>query len=151
MKKAYDSVSLQSLRIALQRIDLPALLVKWIINLFRNREMQIITDYGLSPSFSASDGIDQGDALSPLLWRIFYDPLLVAIQSTAGLGYTTSLTWPHDVFNQDTWESFSANVAVLAYMDDTIFAGASQIQMQRTVDLTNSFYDLHDIDINGSK
>jgi len=92
MKKAYDSVSLQSLMIALQRIDLPASLVKWIINLFKNREMQIITDYGLSPLFSASDGIDQGDALSPLLWRIFYDPLLVAIQSTAGLGYTTLLT-----------------------------------------------------------
>ena len=113
--------------------------------------MQIITDFGLSPSFQVQDGIDQGDALSPLLWWIFYDPLLVAIQSTPGLGYTSNLTWPHNVYNQDTWESFSTNVAVLAYMDDTIFAGASQSQTQRTIDLANSFYEMHDIDINGTK
>ncbi|PKK70352.1 hypothetical protein RhiirC2_779805 [Rhizophagus irregularis] len=42
--------------------------------------MSVITAFGPSSTFIGGDGIDQGDAILPLLWRIFYNPLLVAIQ-----------------------------------------------------------------------
>jgi hypothetical protein len=58
----------------------------------------------LSPMFTAKDGIDQGDSISPLMWRIFYDPLLVAIQNESRLGYETEILWPHNVREKRTWK-----------------------------------------------
>ncbi|CAB4433890.1 unnamed protein product [Rhizophagus irregularis] len=42
----------------------------------KGRKAQILTSFGLTPSFEA---VDQGDSLSLVLWRIYYDPLLNAI------------------------------------------------------------------------
>src|SRR6266498_29979 len=66
MRKAYDSVSIESLKLALLRIDLPLPFVNWIIDLFTDRKMAVITHFGLSKYFTGKDGIDQGDAISPL-------------------------------------------------------------------------------------
>ena len=79
MAKAYDSISMEGLRMSLERLGLPASFTNWIINLFAGRFMKVITAFGLSPTLDAANGIDQGDSISPLLWRIFYDPLLSAL------------------------------------------------------------------------
>ncbi|EXX58874.1 hypothetical protein RirG_193860 [Rhizophagus irregularis DAOM 197198w] len=55
----------KGLELALQRIVVP-----------QRRKAQILTSFGLTPSFEA---VDQGDSLSLVLWRIYYDPLLNAI------------------------------------------------------------------------
>ncbi|PKB96767.1 hypothetical protein RhiirA5_434280 [Rhizophagus irregularis] len=52
------------------------------VALFKHRSLEISTAYGLSNGFIGNDRIDQSNALSPLLWRIFYDPLLVGIQQS---------------------------------------------------------------------
>ncbi|RHZ45286.1 hypothetical protein Glove_682g5 [Diversispora epigaea] len=41
----------------------------------------IITDYRLTNEIIAGDKIDQGEIISPLLWRIFYNPLLCKINN----------------------------------------------------------------------
>src|SRR5438034_10287017 len=152
MRKAYDSISLEGLRLALNRIALPAQFVSWIIELFTNRSMNVITNFGLSPILIAKDGIDQGDAISPLLWRIFYDPLLSAIQSNQSKrGYLMNLSWPSNVTDVNTWTSHSAQIPIMAYMDDTIFIDSSKKRIQSSIDLATEFYDINDIFINGNK
>jgi hypothetical protein len=59
MMKAYDSVSLESLQLALRRLDIPEKFVIWITGLFKNRQMNVITAFGLSPTFIEGDGINQ--------------------------------------------------------------------------------------------
>jgi hypothetical protein len=44
--------------------------------------MNVLMAFGPSLTLIEGDGIDQDDAISPILWRIFYDPLLIAIQQT---------------------------------------------------------------------
>src|SRR5690348_12311070 len=80
MKKAFDSVSIEMLKLALERIKLPQAASKFILQLYYRREIEVITNVGNTKAFVAKDGIDQGEVISPLVWRIFYDPLLVAIQ-----------------------------------------------------------------------
>uniref|UniRef100_U9SHI2 Reverse transcriptase domain-containing protein n=1 Tax=Rhizophagus irregularis (strain DAOM 181602 / DAOM 197198 / MUCL 43194) TaxID=747089 RepID=U9SHI2_RHIID len=116
MKKAFDSVGLEVLNQAL----LP-------------------TAYGLSDGFIGNDGIDQGDALSPLLWRIFYDPLLVGIQQTKDSGYEMKVTWPNDI-NDPTMDTLQASGSE-----------SSKSRMQKIVDIANDFYLINDIDINVKK
>src|SRR5690348_5364156 len=88
MKKAFDSVSLKSLDLAMRRLKFPQKTITFILNLFENRQSKIITDWGTTQCFEISDGIEQGEVLSPLIWRIFYDPLLSRIQEDPELGYT---------------------------------------------------------------
>ena len=64
MAKAYDSIRLLLL---LQRISLPDTFNKWILNLFQDRNMRVITSFGFSDPFTAANGIDQGDSISPLI------------------------------------------------------------------------------------
>ena len=66
MAKAYDSISIAGLEKALQRIDIPEPIIKFLILLFKNREMRVITEWSLTEAFIARDGIDQGDTISPL-------------------------------------------------------------------------------------
>ena len=88
MKKAFDSVLLKSLKLALQRVKILKKMIKYILNLFHERQLRIITAYGLTKEITAGDGIDQGEVISSLIWRLFYDPLLERIQGDEMLGYT---------------------------------------------------------------
>jgi hypothetical protein len=78
--KAFDTVNLEMLDKALARIKASKGLRNIILSLFKERKFQVITDHGLTRTVTAGDGIDQGETMSPLLWRIFYDPLLCKIQ-----------------------------------------------------------------------
>ncbi|GES89333.1 RNA-directed DNA polymerase from mobile element jockey-like isoform X1 [Rhizophagus clarus] len=98
ISKAFDSISLDFLDLALKRISLPSHAVNCIINLFKGRTVQVATAFGPSPSFQAADGIDQEDSLSPLLWRIYYDPLLATITALPTKGYNMECVWPHNPF-----------------------------------------------------
>ena len=94
MKKAFDSVSLDMLDKALNRIKLPNNTRKFLLSLLHARKIKVITNYGLTQEFTAEDGLDQGEVVSPLLWRIFYNPLLCEIQDKEKLGYKISVNWP---------------------------------------------------------
>jgi hypothetical protein len=82
---------------AMRSIKLPDTFIDLIIHMFEARQIAIITHYGLTESFIAGDGIDQGETISPLLWRIFYDPLLYRIQHMESLGYSINIPWKNDV------------------------------------------------------
>jgi hypothetical protein len=74
MAKAFDSVGMIPLQKALERIRIPPSTINFIINIYKNCKIKIITAYGLTNAFTACNGIDQGEVISSLIWRIFYDP-----------------------------------------------------------------------------
>ncbi|CAB5357946.1 unnamed protein product [Rhizophagus irregularis] len=57
--KAYDSVSLESLQLALRRLDIPEKFVIWITGLFKNRQINVITAFGPSLTFIGGDVKDR--------------------------------------------------------------------------------------------
>ena len=91
MKKVFDSVSLMMMRKALERIKISELLIDFLLSLYNKRKIKVITEYGLTKEFAAEDGLDQGEVVSPLMWRIFYDPLLSLIHKEKDLGYKIEL------------------------------------------------------------
>src|SRR2546429_7343262 len=137
MSKAFDSVGMVPLTHALKRIKLPQLAIDFFINLFKDCKMRIITNFGLSDEFTAKDGIDQGKVCSPLIWRIFYDPLLCRIQNDPTLGYTTTVNWPDLDPSRD--RIISCHIAGLAFADDTLWIGHNRHNLQRIIDISNSF------------
>lgn len=119
MAKAFDSVGMIPLTKAMERIKCPPSLISFIVNLFANRKLQIITAFGLSPGFKTGDGIDQGETIFSLIWRIFYDPLLTRIHEDSTLGYILADHWPIlDEHNYDKVQH-SMKVSCTAFADDT--------------------------------
>jgi hypothetical protein len=101
MVKAFDSVGMILLRHALAKIRLPPRLIDFIINLFEHHKCSIITAYGLSQVLEAGDGIDQEKSISPLIWRIFYDPLLCHVQDNSSLEYVMDIPYQNTNTNNN--------------------------------------------------
>src|SRR2546423_8639068 len=65
---------------------------KLVLNLFTNRPNRMITANGLLDPYKVKIGIDQGEVISPLLWVIYIDPLLVILNNNNSSSYTISFT-----------------------------------------------------------
>ena len=150
MKKAFDSVSLEMLKLALKRIKIPVIMTNFLINLYNRRKIKVITEFGLTKEFEAEDGLDQGEVISPLMWRIFYDPLLCLIQKEENLGYKIEVNWPSDLKTNKT-QTLCWQQGVLAYADDTTWIARSKAELQKIIDISTEFYELNDIEINSKK
>jgi ribonuclease HI/endonuclease/exonuclease/phosphatase family metal-dependent hydrolase len=148
--KAFDTVNLEMLEKALQRIKIPTNITHLIIALFKDRQFRTITEFGLTDVITAGDGIDQGETISPLLWRIFYDPLLCKIQENNILGYKLECTWTPNV-NTSNKRIIETRNAAIAYMDDTTWIARSKKNMQLILDDAREFYKANDSQINSLK
>jgi hypothetical protein len=126
--KAFDSVNLASLGKALDRIHIPKKLKKIMLRLLNKRFLRVNTEEGLTERIIASKGLDQGEVLSPILWAIFYDPLIARIAK-----YSNNVT------------------SVLAYMDDLALLEENFNQLQSNTDIFQSFLNLNSIKCNASK
>jgi exonuclease III len=127
ISKAFDSVNLESLHKAMQRINVPPNYRKIIMNLLRKRSIQINTNHGFTETATISKGLDQGETLSPLLWTIFYDPLVSKIDSR------------------------SKNNNILAYMDDLALIDKNFQSLQENTNTLCSFLKLNAITCNSEK
>ena len=150
MRKAFDSVSLKMLKLALLRLKFPLKEAEFILQLFHNREASIITEFGNTDAFVVPDGIDQGEVISPILWRIFYDPLIEKIQSDPNLGYVIEIKTPSELSSNQIYKQ-SWRQAVLAYADDTTWIAKDKAQMEKIIHIAEEFFQLNDIQINSSK
>ncbi|GBB91911.1 hypothetical protein RclHR1_19370002 [Rhizophagus clarus] len=95
-------------------------------------------------------GIDQEEVISPLLWCIYYDPLLCEIEQRK-FGYT--LEAPKIALNKFYGENTSDEIEKLtisssAYMDDTQWLTPSQNNLEKILEIAVSFYKLNDIQVN---
>ena len=68
MKKVFDSVSLVMMEKALKRIKLPKIAISFLLNLYNERKIKVITEYSLTEEFVAGDSLDQGEVVSLLMW-----------------------------------------------------------------------------------
>ena len=101
MSKAYDSVHIATLKKTLKRIKIPEQITKILLSILNNRTNTVITCHGNTEEYKVEDGIDQGDTISPILWRIFYNPLLSRIQKIH-TGYTITIKKYPDI--RDGWK-----------------------------------------------
>ena len=148
--KAFDTVNLELLQKAMERVKIPKKAINFIIGLFKNRKLKAITSFGMTEEITAGDGLDQGETISPLLWRIFYDPLLYKIQNNEELGYTMKTSWQSD-FNYPHKESIRLRTAATAFMNDTTWIASLKSNMQRILDEASIFYKANDSQVNGKK
>ena len=146
MKKAYDSVGWESLKRSLIRIKMNNKYIQLLDNIHNNRQSRIITDHGLTEQYHVEDGIDQGETHAPILWRIFYDPLLCAVKDK--LAQTS-----YRINREDNTQGavLKADINHLAFVDDTAWIANSRENMESILSLAETFFQINDIQINKNK
>jgi hypothetical protein len=127
ISKAFDSVNLESLHKAMRRINVPPNYRKIIMNLLHKRSIQINTNHGFTNEATISKGLDQGETLSPLLWTIFYDPLVSKINNK------------------------EKDHNILAYIDDLALINKNFQNLQDDTNTFCSFLRLNSITCNSEK
>lgn len=120
IKKAYNTVSLDSLEMTLKRIKVSKQIINLILSLLKNRKAREIMPNELSDIIEVQDGIDQREVLILLLWRIFYNPLLTHIQENLKLSSTMQVNWVSNLVYPQVKMSLECRIGGLAYMDDTL-------------------------------
>jgi len=141
MSKAFDTVHVPTLEKALKRIKIPKEIICLLLYLLTNRKNRVITDLGITRPYEVEDGIDQGETFSPLLWKIYYDPLISRIQRSFQ-GYTGSIP---------TNPPRQIHMPVMAYMDDSLWLAHDKTTLTNIISLATSFYKYNNIRVNPSK
>src|SRR5205085_4908332 len=149
MSKAYDSVNIYLLQKALKRIQLPSQLTQIILDLLLDHSNKIITNFGLTQSYMVKNRIDQGETITPLLWRIYYDPLITQIAKTYK-GYNLEVSWTTDLKTKKT-NQLQTSTSVLAFMDDTLWIASSKNKLEQILELASSFFKMANLKINPLK
>ena len=118
MSKAYDSVNFELFQKSLCRLNMPIQLINIFNNLLFQCNNRVITNFGLTKPYIVQNSIDQEETITPLFWRIYYDPLINRI-ATEYNSYTLSTSWKTNLYPPKS-DKLQASVSVLAYMDDTL-------------------------------
>src|SRR2546429_4814327 len=139
--KAFDSIDINMLELAMQRLKIPQGFIKLTLNLFNNRSNRVITTNGLSDPYKVKISIDQGEVISPLLWVIYINSLLVALNSNNSSPYTISSASTQPQVDTST----------LAFIDDITLIFSSLNGLTNMLNITNEFYEMNNTKINFNK
>ncbi|CAB5293927.1 unnamed protein product [Rhizophagus irregularis] len=90
------------------------------------RKNQVFTAVGKTNPYNVLTGIDQEKIISPLLWCIYYDPLLCQLQESHG--YEITVKYKKDIYSDYIKESII--FPGKAYMDDTTLLAKDQLQLE---------------------
>ncbi|KAG9290584.1 hypothetical protein G9A89_020954 [Geosiphon pyriformis] len=128
MQKAYDLVGWIHLKNSLIRIKIYSKFIHFFGNIYNDHTNWIITDFGLTDGYYVHNGLDQGEVFSPLLWQIFYDPLLCEVK------------------RQESVCRYRLNSHFISKN-----VGSSQSATQHILNVASKFFWINDILINNNK
>jgi len=132
--KAFDRVKYCKLfRLLIDR-GLPACIIRLLFNVYTSNFLRIVWCDAVSEYFIATNGVKQGGVLSPVLFCIYLDNLLVKL-SESGVGCFIGKTF----------------VGVLAYADDIVLVTPSASAMRKLLGICDAYAAEFSITFNASK
>ena len=128
--KAFDRVEYVKLfRLLLRRGISPV-----IINMYTNQKVSVVWNNVVTEPFTCSNGVKQGGVLSPILFGVYMDELLIRLKNS-GVGCHIG-----NVF-----------LGALAYADDLAILSPTIHATQKLLDICSHFGKEYDVQFNPSK
>jgi hypothetical protein len=132
--KAFDKLHYCKLFKLLVKREVPALYVRLLANIYTQNLVRVSWGSALSDYFSAVNGVKQGAVLSPVLFCIYVDDLLVLL-SKAGVGCFIGPNF----------------VGALAYADDIVLIAPTPTALRRLLSICESYARDYCISFNSLK
>ncbi|CAG7726893.1 unnamed protein product [Allacma fusca] len=135
-QRAFDSIPHDKLWEKLHLLGLSARVLNILRSIYDKAKMKVRTPDGYTKYFEVTQGVLQGDILSPLLFALYISDLdLYMIEqgcNTVGLGGYNSLV-------------------NLLLADDTVVLSESKLSLQHKIDVLSTYCKINDLTINLSK
>ena len=139
VRKAFDSVSFESLFLALRRVGVPEHLISYFRNVYNARFTRVYSGANKSAPIRPKKGVSQGDPTSGILFNMLIDWVLTELDPTIGFPLADSLTELNDL------------LTYLAFADDLALAAQSVFDLRRQVDLCVEALRKCGLEVNASK
>ena len=133
LTKAFDMVSINSIRRALMRFAVDAPLIEYIIDAYSNATTTIQCGPTKVEHVRLARGVKQGDPLSPILFNMVIDELLEKLPLEIGAKL----------------DDHSINS--MAFADDIILISESKVGMKKLIKITEDFFDARSFKVNARK
>jgi len=132
--KAFDRVEYCKLFNGLLRRDIPGVYIRLLLNMYTNHVTRVSWNGICSRPFVVGNGVKQGGVISPILFCIYIDSLLCALQNS-GVGCYIGYMF----------------LGALAYADDIVLLAPTPSAMRTMLALCDSFADDLHIVFNAKK
>ena len=132
--KAFDRVNYCKLFRLLLKRNMPPHVVRVLMNMYTGQQVRVSWNGIFSSSFGVTNGVKQGGILSPILFCVYMDILLVSLRD-AGIGCFIG-------------ESF---VGALAYADDIVLLAPTAHAMRRLLSICDKYGSEYSMSFNASK
>ena len=132
--KAFDRIYFCKLFRELINRKIPALIMRLLIGMYTNQSMTVRWNGHYSASFGVSNGVKQGGVLSPILFCIYMDNLLVSLKNN-GVGCHVG----------------SEFCGAFGYADDIILMSPSVNGLQTMLNCCSEFASKYNVIFNPSK
>lgn len=121
VSKAFDTVPHEIIGEALRKKGLPELVVRLVVDSYD--DVQTVVKNGEEEvAIKIQRGVKQGDPLSPLIFNMVMEPMLVALEGQAG----------YNIINEHT-------VSVLAFADDVILTARTMPQARNLLSVAETY------------
>ena len=132
--KAFDRVEYCKLFKLLLRKKVSPLIVRLLIRMYTNQCLQVRWGNIISEQFTATNGVKQGGVLSPILFAIYMDTLLLRLKNS-GMGCHIG-----NVF-----------IGALAYADDVTLICPTLTSLKALINICELFANEYNVIFNGTK
>ena len=132
--KAFDRVHYITLFKKLIARNLCPLAIRLLLNMYTQQKLQVKWNGSISDQFSVSNGVRQGGVMSPLLFGIYIDDLLLELKNN-GVGCHIGNYY----------------CGAYGYADDIILLCPSITGLERMIQICEIYSDKHCISFNGKK
>ena len=133
LSKAFDTVSIHSIRRALERHSFEEPMIKYIIDAYSGATTTIKCGDNTVENVKLNRGVKQGDPLSPNLFNLVLDELIDELPPEIGVAIG------------------EAKVNCLAFADDIILISESKVGMESLLRITETFFKARSMSINAKK
>jgi len=140
--KAYDCVQAYSIKASLERFNLPAPFIQYVLSNLEDATSCFKTFYGPTQEIPVEASVRQGDPLSPLIYIFVTDALHAGLESNPLYGCKTGYTFSNDP---------SVSIGSTGYADDTMTYAESWQSQWMAHEWVREFCHAHNTRINAKK
>ncbi|KAG9295756.1 hypothetical protein G9A89_008984 [Geosiphon pyriformis] len=111
-----------------------------------------MTNFGLMNGYWVLDGLNQREVFLPLLWHIFYNPLLCEVKRQKSVcGYRLNSYFITRTGHVESQAGLISFLVAGTFVDDMIWVGNSQTATQHIFNVASEFFRINNISINNDK
>ena len=124
VKKAYDHVEHWGIKQVMEMYGYDPHFINIIMSLYRSTKTQVITPYGLTDNINVTRGVRQGCPLSPTLFILFLDPVLLQIEE-----------------GKKRYQMDHLNIPGLAFADDLALTNSYNRNLQKSLNMLQIYFE----------